>query len=465
MSEHPPRRRARKNRNGPLIWLIVIMLAALIALVALALSMGNASMEHPLQNTTGTEPSQTTEETTEATTEPTTEPPIVKEATATIGATGDILMHQLVIDSGYDSATGSYDYNYIFEHFGKYASQVDYAVANLEVTLCGKDNGYNYSGYPCFNSPDAIVDALKNAGFDLLLTANNHTYDTGSKGFARTQQVIAEKGLPHIGTRPSLEDDNYVVADVNGIKIGMINYTYNTGINSDGSVSLNGIKLSADNSQLINSFSYDRLDVFYEKLEGEVAAMRQDGAEAIVLYIHWGNEYNTTENSTQNAMAQQLCNLGIDVIVGNHAHVPQPVELLTNENDESKKTLCLYSTGNAVSNIYRNNTFPANTEDGMLFTFTFAKYSDGTVLVESARVIPTWVYRYYEDGWTRKFLVLVMDDTVEDWQTAMNLTDSQLAECQDSYDRTMGIVGQGMTQANEYYRSNQEAVEEVLGIE
>lgn len=464
MSEYPPRRKARKSGNGPLICLIAVMLAALAMLVVLAMSMGDTSMEDPLQTTEQTT-LQTTQTTTEATTDPPTEPRVVKQTTATIGATGDILMHQLVIDSGYDRSSDTYDYNYIFQHFSKAVSQVDYAVANLEVTLCGKDNGYNYSGYPCFNSPDAIVDALKNAGFDLLLTANNHTYDTGSKGFTRTQQVIEEKGLPHIGTRPSPEDKSYTVADVNGIKIGMINYTYNTGVNSDGSVSLNGIKLSVDSSRLINSFSYDRLDAFYKKLEGEVAAMRQDGAEAIVIYIHWGNEYNIKENSTQNAIAQQLCNLGIDVIVGNHAHVPQPVELLQNENDQSKKTLCLYSTGNAVSNIYRNKKFPANTEDGMLFTFTFAKYSDGTVIVEGAKVIPTWVYRYYDNSSVRKFLVMVMDDREADWQNAMGLTDSQFKECQASYERTMGIVGEGITQANEYYRSNREAVEAALGIE
>lgn len=462
MAEFPPRRRPRKNNNTPLIVLIFIMLAALIALVALAANLGPAPTEHPLQTTGQTEP--TTEATTEATTQPTTEPPVTKSSTATIGATGDILMHQLVIDSGYDSSAGVYDYNYIFEHFSQAVSQVDYAIANLEVTLCGKDNGYNYSGYPCFNSPDAIVDALKNAGFDLLLTANNHSYDTGSKGFARTQQVITEKGLAHIGSRPALEDKSYRVVQVNDISIGMVNYTYNTGINADGSVSLNGIKLSKDNSQLINTFSYDALPAFYENLEQQIQDMKQEGAEAIVIYIHWGNEYNTKENSTQRAIAQQLCNLGIDVIVGNHAHVPQPVQLLTNEQNSDKKTLCLYSTGNAVSNIYRNKKHPANTEDGMLFTFTFAKYSDGTVLVESARVIPTWVYRYYE-GNTRKFLVLVMDDTVSDWQSAMSLTDTQMKECQASYDRTMSIVGEGMLEANAYYEANQNAIEAQLGIQ
>ena len=460
------KRQNGQSGRGALIGLIIVMVIILGALIVLALSLGENSPESPLQTTATTEPTtEPTEETTEATTEPPTEPPITKIATATVGATGDILMHQALIDGGYDKTTKAYDYHYIFQHFQTIVGSVDFAVANLEVTLGGNENGRKYTGYPCFNCPDPIVDALSDAGFDMLLTANNHTYDTGNHGFFRTQQVLTEKGMPYIGTRQTVEDKNYRVVDVNGIKIGMINYTYNTGVNSDGSVSLNGIKLSADNSQLVNSFSYNKLDAFYEKLGGEVEAMRADGAEAIVIFIHWGNEYQTTENSLQNKIAQNICNLGIDVIVGNHAHVPQPVELLTNENDETKKTLCLYSTGNSVSNIFRSSKWPANTEDGMLFTFTFAKYSDGTVIVESTRVIPTWVHRSYRADWTNEHVILYMDDTVEDWQSLLNLTNAQHSECQASYKRTMGIVGAGIEEANTYYQSNQEAVEAALGVE
>lgn len=454
----------RSNKNKPLLILIGVMIVALIGLVVLAASLGDSL---PKTQQEAANPTEATTAPTEATTEPTTaptEPPIVKEATATIGATGDILMHDLVIQSGYNSETKEYDYNYMFEHFGKCASGVDYAIANLEVTLCSNDNGYKYQGYPCFNCPDSIVDALKNAGFDMLLTANNHSYDTGATGFARTQQVIEEKGLPHIGTRPSLGSKNYAVVDVNGIKIGMINYTYNTGVKDSGAVMLNGIPLSVDNSKLVNTFNYDRLSSFYDKLEGEMKAMREDGAEAIVLYIHWGDEYRTTENATQRKMAQQLCNMGIDVIVGNHAHVPQPVTLLQSENDETQKTLCLYSTGNAVSNMYKTSKHSSHTEDGMLFTFTFAKYSDGTVLVESTRIIPTWVHRY-DEGNVRKFKVMCMDDTIDDWAAHLNISEDVLSKCQASYDRTMGIVSEGITEANTYFAANQQAVEEALGIE
>lgn len=386
---------------------------------------------------------------------PPTQPPVIKVSTATIGSTGDLLLHNKVIRSGYDKATGTYNYESIFSYFSAFVSQVDYAVANLEVTLCGEDNGYEYSGYPCFNAPDAIVDAAKNAGFDMLLTANNHSFDTRFKGLMRTQEVILDRKLDYIGTRYREEDKSYIVKEINGIKIGMICYTYNTGFDSNGNASLNYIPLTAQASRLVNSFSYEDLEGFYEKLAGELALMQEDGAEAVMLYIHWGDEYKTQPNSTQKKMAQALCDLGIDVIVGNHAHVPQPVELLTNTQDETKKTLCLYSMGNAISNIRRGPNYPPETEDGLLFKVTFAKYSDGTVVLESADVLPTWVDRYVEDG-VSKFRILTMDDSDrENWQEKMELTDALLKQCQESYDRTMAIVGEGLDGANQYYAENQ----------
>ena len=399
-----------------------------------------------------------------APTQPPTEPPIIKQSTATIGATGDLLLHDKVIKSGYDPETGTYNFESMFSFFAPYVSQLDYAVANLEVTLCGDDNGYKYSGYPCFNSPDAIVDAAKAAGFDMLLTANNHSFDTGTKGFFRTQQVVADRGFDYIGTRDAVEKKNYIVKEINGIHIGMICYTYNTGYNESGKVSLNGIPLTQEASDLVNSFNYKNLDGFYEKLSQELAAMRADGAETVMLYIHWGDEYQTQANSTQKKMAQALCDLGIDVIVGNHAHVPQPVELLTSTKNASKKTLCLYSTGNAISNIRVGPKYPHESEDGMLFSVTFAKYSDGTVILESADILPTWVNRYLDNGKT-EFKILTLDPLSEhQWRENMGLLPETLKLCQDSYGRTMKIVGAGLEAANQYYAENQAQIEENLGV-
>ena len=449
---------------GVLIALIIVLLILNAGAIWLCVSIPTA------QAPAATEPPTiATEEATEPpTTEPETEPPTTmpepehEVSTATILSTGDVLMHMPVIGSG--SGPDGYNFDSIFRFVTDEISAADLAVANLETTLAGTDNGYNYSGFPNFNCPDAIVDALKNAGFDMLLTANNHSYDTTLVGFKRTLEVVREAGLETLGTYLSADEQKWTIQDVNGIKIGLLCYTYATGVGSNGSPQLNG-NAAISEPGLCNYFTYSNLPAFYSEVETYLQEMKDAGAEATMLYIHWGTEYQTYANKTQKKMAQDLRDLGIDVIVGNHAHVIQPVELLTNTKDESKKTLCLYSMGNAVSNIYYiNGKFPVETEDGMLFKVTFAKYSDGTVVLVSAEVLPTWVYRYPENG-VGKYRILAMPtDSKETWQEDMELTDALLKKCQNSYDRTMKIVGEGMTAANEYYAQHQAEVEASIGV-
>lgn len=378
--------------------------------------------------------------------------PIIRESTATVAATGDVLMHLPVIKTGLDSATGEYDFANMFPYFGSYVGAADYAVANLETTLCGLDNGYPYQGYPRFNCPDGIVDSLKQAGFDMLLTANNHTFDTGETGFFRTLSVIDQAGLDRIGTNAEMSEPRYCVEEVNGIKLGMICYTYETEDDSLERKSLNGIPMSEKAGELINTFSYLRLEEFYTQLQSHLKAMERDGAEATILFIHWGNEYQTQENEAQRAMAQRICDLGVDVIIGGHPHVVQPVDLLASQTDPAHRTVCLYSMGNAVSNqrLERIPNAKGYTEDGVLFQITFAKYSDGTVLLESADVLPTWVnLTTGEETGKTTYEIIPLDKAVEDWKSVFTLTDGELAEAEASYQRTMSIVGEGLEEVRQ----------------
>ena len=378
--------------------------------------------------------------------------PIIKTSTATVAATGDVLMHYPVIKTGLDSATGEYNFDSIFTYFDDYVSAADYAVANLETTLCGLDNGYKYQGYPRFNCPDGIVGSMQRAGFDMLLTANNHTYDTGETGFLRTLSVIDGSGLARLGTNADGSEPKYTIQDVNGIKIGMICYTYETEDDDLVHKSLNGIRLTEKASGLINTFSYQRLEEFYAELEGHLKAMKAEGAQASILFLHWGNEYQTQENEYQRAMAQAVCDLGVDVIVGGHPHVVQPVELLTSQTEAEHRTVCLYSMGNAVSN-QRIEQIPSAggyTEDGVLFRVTFAWYSDGTILLESADVLPTWVNLTtgVESG-KKAYEIIPLDRSITDWKNAFTLTEEEYAEAEKSYERTMSIVGEGLEQVRQ----------------
>ena len=420
--------------------------AAILACIV-ALCAGCAAPSEPADDPISEQPSMPDIVLPEPEPQPEPEPePVVKSSTATIAATGDILMHYPIIKTG-AAGDGTYNFDSIFPYFDDYVATSDYAVANLETTLCGLDNGYQYQGYPRFNCPDGIVDSLKRAGFDMLLTANNHTYDTGEKGLLRTLSVIDAAELERIGTHAVPDEKKYVVQEINGIKVGMLCYTYETEDGDPQRKSLNCLPVADTAAPLINSFHYSRLEAFYAELGEHLAAMEAEGAEATVLFIHWGNEYQLQENDTQREMAQQICNLGVDVIVGGHPHVIQPVDLLVSQTNPEHSTVCLYSMGNAVSN-QRVEQIPSAkgyTEDGVLFQVIFAKYSDGTVLLESADILPTWVnLTTGEESGKKAYEIIPLDQNIEDWKQTFTLTDAELSKAEKSYQRTMSVVGEGL---------------------
>ena len=436
------------------------LLLAVLILVAAFLPAPSAPEAPPLL-TTAPSQSESTQDTTPPPSTVATEPPIKLESTATLAATGDVLMHKPVIDTGTVTG-GEYDFSSIFSYFADYVTNADYAVANLETTLASTTNGYKYSGYPRFNCPDGIVTGLKNAGFDMLLTANNHSYDTSGIGLRRTQQVISERGLVNLGSKENADDPNYLVAEVNGIRIGMCCYTYEDNASADKKAP-NGITMSAEDAPLLNTFDYTNLSLFYAEMQENIALMEEAGADAVVLFIHWGNEYKIQHNATQSSMAQKLCDLGVDVIIGGHPHVVQPVELLTSTTNADHKTVCLYSMGNAVSNqrVSQMNLKTGHTEDGVLFSVIFSKYSDGTVILSDANLLPTWVD--LRSG-PKTYAILPLDKQIEDWKTQFGLSDSTLEKAQKSYDRTMAIVGSGMTQVDTWLAQYVQQTEAGLGI-
>ena len=462
MTQNPRRRRRRKkNHLAPVAIVLSVILVGLI-LVVMFMGGDEPKPTDPIQTTTA--PTTTAPTTVPPTT---TEPPIVKESSFTLSAVGDMLMHMPVVNSGYYANTNSYNLDTIFTYFTDHVQSADFAVGNLETTLAGTDNGYNYSGYPQFNCPDAIIDSMKTAGFDLVLTANNHSYDTRGVGLKRTLEVIRDRELGYLGTKVEADDPNFLVVERNGIKLGLACYTYED--NSDPAIKApNYITMSAEHAPLINTFDYTNLNLFYDELSDSMAQADQQGADAFVLFIHWGYEYQTTQHSIQSQIAQSLCDIGVDVIVGGHPHVVQPVELLTSTTDETQKTVCLYSMGNAVSNQRRQNMNlnTGHTEDGVMFSVTFSRYSDGTVILESAECLPTWVNLHYNSETAHnEYNILPLDKDITDWKTAFNLTDSTLAGGEASYDRTMAIVGAGMEAVDAYLTANQAAVEEALGVE
>lgn len=461
----------KKKGNGlrnALIVVIVLLIAATAWMIQLCLDVGSDAQPGAVMTTQpATVP---TVPPTEAPTEAPTQPPEPEHvvSTATILSTGDLLMHGGLINAARQD-DGSYDFSYIFPYITEYATAADYAVANLETTLAG--TAKPYQGNPMFNCPDEIVDAAKNAGFDMLLTANNHSYDSQQAGYERTIQVVREKGLTNLGTMLSGDEPKFVVQNISGINIGMICYTYEDSLGTGNAPALNYNPMQAGGYDILNCFRHANPEPFYAEMETRIAEMRAQGAEAIVLYIHWGIEYKLDANASQKEMAQRLCDLGVDVIIGGHPHVVEPVVLLESTVDPEHRTVCLYSMGNAVSNQRNdliNNIPTAHTEDGVLFSITFSKYSDGTVYLEDAELIPTWVRAVDINGNTvvnssatiRRYEILPLDDTRRDqWQELFGINDSTLTQCIDSWQRTQDIVGAGMQQVQTYLTSEKVARE------
>ena len=447
----------RLGALGTVITVLILLglIAAIGLLVWLCVDMVNLKPENApstdqavVMPTDSQEP--TPEMPTETTVPPTTTEPPEPEtviATATIGSQGDLLMHSPVFNSARQS-DGSYNFESIFRYSVDLVSSLDYAVANLETTFGGPTRPHVANQSFC--CPDELAKNAVEAGYDMFLTANNHSGDTMADGLIRTLEISREAGLATLGSQMP-EEKRYSIVEINGIKIGMVAYTW--AFSGDGSkFSLNGLNAIKDEGQM-NYFTKQNPDKLYKEVEPMIAEMKAEGAEATMMFIHWGEEYDIKGNAAQQKMAQKLCDMGFDVIVGGHAHVVQPVALLESSVDPDHKTVCIYSLGNAVSNQRTgvSNLFPPGyTEDGALFTVSFEKYSDGKVYVSGTDVIPTWVNMHSNKGVREYNILPLIKDNEDQWQETYELTDHQFSSCQKSYDRTMGIVGEGLQACQDY---------------
>ena len=209
----------------------------------------------------------------------------------------------------------------------------------------------------------------------------------------------------------------------------------------------------------MNYFPKDNPDILYGEVRNSLVDMKAEGAGLSVVYIHWGEEYEIEESESQRKIAQQLCDLGVDVIIGSHPHVVQPMDLFTSTIDPEHKTICIFSLGNAVSNqrVVEMNLKTGHTEDGAIFTLTLDQYSDGSVEIADVDVIPTWVNLSNVNGKT-EYNILPLDDVEKgQWKERFNLTDSLLSSAGDSYLRTMTIVSPGLEKVQNYL--NQQAMQ------
>jgi poly-gamma-glutamate capsule biosynthesis protein CapA/YwtB (metallophosphatase superfamily) len=284
---------------------------------------------------------------------------------------GDIMGHTPQITSAQVVKNKEYNYNPSFQYVKPIIERADLAIGNLELTLPGKPP---YTGYPMFRSPDALADALKNAGFDVLVTANNHSNDSRGLGVKNTIQTLLDKGFSQTGTfRNQRERDMFypLMLYKNNFKLALLNYTYGT----------NGVPTEAPT--IVNL-----LDTV--QMAADLAEARARKPHFIIAFVHWGLEYQLTENEEQRKMARFLIRNGADMVIGAHPHVVQPVrtEKVKMPNGTYKEALVVYSLGNFISNQKQPHT-----DGGIMFQVDLLKTKgDPAVRLGRQGIIPVWRY-------------------------------------------------------------------------
>lgn len=312
-----PRERKQIDKRK-IISVAIPVVIAVIVVVALAIS------GHITKNKDIEKPTSIATETTSATEEAKKE-----NAKVTLVAVGDNLIHNTLISAG-EKEDGTRDYSSFYKDIKPYISSADIAILNQETILGGPIA--EYTGYPVFNSPQEIGDAAISAGFDIFTCATNHSMDVGSAGIEKECEFFSKyPNVTQIGVYDNKDDYNTIAyTEKNGIKFAWLNYTYGT----------NGISIPDDKPYLVSMLDEERV-------EADIKQARKN-ADVVVVLPHWGTENSHEINDSQRKYVKMFSDLGVDIVIGTHPHVVQPVEWVTNE-ETGKKMIVFYSLGNFIS--------------------------------------------------------------------------------------------------------------------
>nr|MDD6335088.1 CapA family protein [bacterium] len=309
----------------------------------------------------------------EPTPEPTPPGPTLPPTeTLSLLAVGDIMLHKGQTESALVSGD-TYDFTSVFTEVKPYIEAADIAFANFETVTAGKSNG-GYGFYPTFNSPYGILDALKLTGFDVLTHANNHTMDRGMAGVIGTRNYMQELGFLYTGSNTSYqEQDQILMVSAKGIRIAVLAYTEM--VNSFGMLETAAQKEYATN--LMNK----------ARMLNDIKRARQQGADIVIMCLHWGDEYDRNAPQRNRALARELIAAGVDIIFGSHPHVVQTIERLHVDGDLGpREGIVYYSLGNFISGMYKQYR-----DDGLMAQVTLIRdTASGTVKLGECSYLSVW---------------------------------------------------------------------------
>lgn len=317
-----------------------------------------------------------------------------------LSAVGDIMCHTLQYTAVH-TKTG-YDFRESFSLIKPELADSDLVIGNLETTFSGAEK--TYSEYPTFNTPDAFAEALAEAGVDIVTTANNHSLDRRFYGLSRTLDVLDKVGLKHTGTFRTKEEDQILLLEQNHIRLALMAYSYGT----------NGLPLDPG-----KEFSLNLIDE--AQIRSDIASARSQGAELIIVALHFGQEYQQTPNDAQKSLVAACFNEGADIVLGTHPHVVQSqvLEPVTDKYGETKNRFVAYSLGNFIS---AQRTQPRDA--GVIAHLEIMK-QDGVTEVQQAAFVPTWMDQSTGAG-LKMFRVLPVRKALENPERIELLTEKDI---------------------------------------
>lgn len=334
--------------------------------------------------------------------------------TISISVVGDLMCHGPQFEY---SRVGkdSFDFAPVYRNVKKYLESSDFTFGNLETVTAGKESG-GYTGYPFFNTPSSYITALKDVGFDLLVTANNHSLDRSEKGISRTINEINSRELKYVGTYKSQRDrDSIRIFDVKGIKIAVLAYSYGT----------NGNPIPKGKNYLINLIDY-------ELIGKDIKSAKANGAELVLVHFHFGEEYKREPVQFQKDVVNKTIELGADIIIGGHPHVLQPVNFYKTNNAKLDSGFVAYSMGNFFSNQQDRYKY-----SGMILTINIKKeFVKNTFDITEINYLPTWVFK----GNTSKGKEFAIMPSTNISDSIISLAESELFKMNQSFNDTRYII-------------------------
>lgn len=340
-------------------------------------------------------------------------------------AFGDIMAHMAQIQYAYNKGGGEYDFSDQFTYLKDFVKDSDISIGNYETTT---NPDLPVAGFPRFNVPAAYLKDLKETGFDIVSTANNHSMDTELEGVFSTMEAAKEAGLDYVGSFKD-KSDRILFKEVKGIKLAFLAYTYGC----------NGRENLIVPREEVENLGYLSDE---DQIKKDIGRAKAQGADFVIVYPHWGIEYQSMPNEAQISLGRKMIDWGADLVIGNHPHVVEPVEIY--QAEDGRKGLIAYALGNFISYQNYENNKDIRVEHSLALEIDLEKdLTSGNKKIADVKLHPIWVGTYYNE-----YGISIKNHLTEDFLEGGKYYDlvneNQRKRIQQAHDMTLEIANTGV---------------------